>query len=170
MNEGDFSRLLESLHPFFTLLGEVSGSLLGLLFVAVTLRPDALNSEETDQNKSHPKTIFRYLLYLVWLSLLLLIPNNQPSDLGIPIVIQGVYFLILEISGAVKEKRSLKAGQPSNRYRRIGWALVMVAAIAAGICLIFQQAGVAIVLLINVSFCGLLFAAYAIWNVMARDK
>ena len=50
---------METLHPFYSLLGEAAATLLGLLFVSVTFNPQILDSTSRAIQRRYAENIFR---------------------------------------------------------------------------------------------------------------
>jgi len=173
----DFSVELTSLHPFFALLGEVAATFVGLLFIALTWNPYVLGPQADPRFLRIAVNAFRDLLFIVTVSLLLLLPLNNPKEVGQGLLYPSVTFLVFLIVGAF---RNLIGKSQLSQLRRIRFyavsGLVYVASVIASLLLLFQEEShpssidLPIVLLINASFLGLFSAIQVAWYVLITAR
>jgi hypothetical protein len=80
------------LHTYFATAAEVAGTLLGLLFVAISLRYDAILGQAAErEGRAIATAAFTALVNALALALLALLPN---INLGIPAIVLAVLCLV----------------------------------------------------------------------------
>jgi hypothetical protein len=172
MDFTNFSSAMEALHPFYSLLGEAAATLLGLLFVSVTFNPQILDSNSGPIQRRYAENIFRQFFFLVWLSLMMLLPMT-PSELGWSVLIQSLFFLIWVLIGFY---RSL--GTPDffkNRLMRQSYLFnfaIYAGAIWAGFTFVYAKPdqSYSFALLLSVSFLSLLSGLAGVWRLMVGSR
>jgi hypothetical protein len=172
MDSTNFSSAMEALHPFYSLLGEAAATLLGLLFVSVTFNPQILDSTSRPIQRRYAENIFRQFFFLVWLSLMMLLPMT-PSQLGWNVLIQSLFFLIWVLIGFC---RSL--GTPDffkNRLMRQSYLFnfaIYAGAIWAGFTFVGAKPdqSYSFALLLSVSFLSLLSGLAGVWRLMVGSR
>ena len=172
MDFTSFRSAIEALHPFYSLLGEAAATLLGLLFVSVTFNPTILQSSSGAVQRRSAENIFRQFVFLVWLSLLMLLPMT-PAELGWSLLAQSVCFLIWIFFGFWRDLR-----MPDISKDRIWWRshftnfAVYLGAAWAGCVLLGWSANISdsFSFLIAVSFLSLFSALYGVWRLMVSSR
>ena len=98
--EDSFGTAIGRWRDFESLVGAAAATLLGLLFVAASLRPAAFNPAN---NPDHPDllligldTMVMFLLAIA-ISLLLLIPDITPMSLGISLIALTIFALVHKV-------------------------------------------------------------------------
>jgi hypothetical protein len=93
-------------HDFFLLTGTAAATLAGLVFVALTLRPEALDRDSRPGARALARQLFGNFVGVLLLSLLALIPGQGREALGVEFVLAGALGVATTVA----------------RLRRIGWA------------------------------------------------
>ncbi|MDQ2651951.1 MAG: hypothetical protein M3Z20_02805 [Chloroflexota bacterium] len=90
-----FADALADWVPFYALAGAAAATLLGLLFVAVSLRLAIFRDPETADVSYFATFIFANMLGALIVSGLALVPHESSRSLAIPLVVLGVIGLIM---------------------------------------------------------------------------
>lgn len=86
-----FASDLEAWHDFYMLAGTAAATLLGLLFVAVSLHIDMISrSGESGEVMVFARQTFANFLIILSFAFIIMIPNQNPSGTGIPLIIIGL--------------------------------------------------------------------------------
>jgi hypothetical protein len=86
MPESTFAQSVDAWHDFYVVAGTVGATLMGLLFVAVSLRLDTIADPTRPDLRSRANNGYEQFLYIVLFSLMFLIPDQSRSGLGIPLL------------------------------------------------------------------------------------
>lgn len=78
----DFAQEIEAWNAFFTLAGGAAATLMGLLFVAITLRTDIRAQISGSLQKTTASHSFVGYLCVLLFSLFFLIPNQDSTSIG----------------------------------------------------------------------------------------
>jgi len=100
----EFASELAAWHDFYLLLGGACATLVGLVFVAVTLNIDRLRGESGGSTLQLAERAFGYFLVLVVLSLVQLMPDLTPTALATALICMGAAGLL---RGIVRLRRGL---------------------------------------------------------------
>jgi hypothetical protein len=106
-----FAQAIEGWHDFYLMIGTAAATLVGLLFVSLSLNVDAITRPENADLRLLAAQTFAGFLNVVMLAVLFLIPRQVPPGLGLPLLGISGYGLY-ETAG-----RFLKTG----RARPHGW-------------------------------------------------
>jgi len=89
-----FAQYFERWHDFYMLAGTSAATLIGLLFVSLTLNIEVMRDESQIGLRELATQTFGSFLYILLISLLLLIPDNHPQFIGIQLLILGTFGLV----------------------------------------------------------------------------
>src|SRR5713101_1159897 len=84
-----FAQGIQGWHDFYLLVGTAAATLLGLLFVAVSFNLDVIADQSHANLRATAGLTFNSFLYILIFSLLFLIPNPTPLQLGVPLLCVG---------------------------------------------------------------------------------
>lgn len=84
-----FSRAVAGWQGFYQLVGTAAATLLGLLFVAVSLNLEVLTDERHAELRARAVLTFNSFLYILIFALLFLIPQVTPAVLGVGLLLVG---------------------------------------------------------------------------------
>lgn len=87
---GSFSSDISSWESFFMLAGTASATLIGLLFVAVSLHLDLIGESGAATVLSLARRTFTRFILVVIIALLFLVPHQDPRGLGLPLLAFGI--------------------------------------------------------------------------------
>jgi len=85
-----FSAAVASWQSFYMLAGTSSATLVGLLFVAVSLHLDLVGESGAEVILSLARRTFTRFILIVVVALLFLVPDQRPLGLGLPLLALGV--------------------------------------------------------------------------------
>ncbi|MGI8826231.1 MAG: hypothetical protein ACR2JC_11415 [Chloroflexota bacterium] len=85
-----FSSTIASWQSFYVLAGSASATLIGLLFVAVSLHIDLIGESGAAVILSMARRTFIRFILVVLVALLFLVPHQNPQGLGLPLLALGV--------------------------------------------------------------------------------
>jgi hypothetical protein len=114
-----------SWHDFYVTMGTASASLIGLLFVAISLNLDAITGESRDELRAFAEQAFNSFSSVLLIAVFFLIPERDPGVLG------GLY-LVLGVVAGYRILRRAPAVWRGRRRDRLGeavfWRFVLPAA------------------------------------------
>jgi hypothetical protein len=107
-----FAATIESWHDFYMLAGSAAATLLGLLFVAVSLHIDILSKARKSADVSmFALQAFANFLIIISFAFIFMVPDESPSSMGIPLLSLG----LLELLQTARLWRSFEFGDRKER-------------------------------------------------------
>jgi len=103
-------------HAFYLLTGGSGATRAGLVFVALTLRPEALDEQARAGARSLARQLFGNFVGVVLLSLIALIPGQGHEALGTEFTLAGLLAMATTLS------RTRRIGLVGGRGPRSRWA------------------------------------------------
>jgi hypothetical protein len=85
-----FSSTVESWQSFYMLAGTASATLIGLLFVAISLHLDLIGEPGASAILSLARRTFTRFILVLIVALLFLVPRQDPEGLGLPLLAFGI--------------------------------------------------------------------------------
>jgi hypothetical protein len=85
----DFTQVLMGWETFYLLTGTAAATLIGLLFIAVSINIDIFHGEALMDLQYFAALTFNCLFYVLLISILFLIPGLGPWGLGVPLLLLG---------------------------------------------------------------------------------
>lgn len=132
----DFARVVERWHDFYLLVGTASATLVGLLFIALTLNVDLLHRDEYGAARTLARQSFACFINLLTIAGVMLIPEQSPSGVGIPLISIGGISLFFTIRSMAARRRRGESGTIGEILRYTALMIVgMVALVGLGIFL-----------------------------------
>ena len=122
----DFSRLVGEWQLFYATIMGCSATLLGLLFVSVSLNRSIIMHKENAHLMFYSRQTFGLFLAIISISLTFIIPRQSPAGVGIPLTCIGTAGLYNAARGLIS--RFLKK-EYMEALRRYGWSSVAFTAI-----------------------------------------
>ena len=165
MNEATFA----SWHDFYLTMGTASASLIGLLFVALSLNLDAITDDSRDDLRAFADQAFSSFSVVLLIAVFFLIPENDASTLG-------SLYIVLSFFAAYRMLRRVPAvwtGRHRGRPREATfWRFVLPTAavlglFVVGLGLIVGQAS-ALYWLVAVIIGLLMSAARSSWDILVK--
>lgn len=159
-----FADAVRDWHDFFLALAEVSASLTGLLFVAITLRPRAVSEPGVFESRAFSALVG--LLSVTLTSLLMLFPRPYTRwavvAVGLMALVQIVY--------SIPRRRQATATRV-GRNRRVAYDVVLTLIVVAGVLASGQwAAGVAFFLVAVAQISLIALAGSAAWLLVSPAR
>jgi len=88
--QGTFTEGILRWHDFYALVGGAAAGLLGLLFVSVSLHLDVITTSAGNEVRILSEQTFLSFIYVLLISMLFMIPYQNASGLGLPLLAIGV--------------------------------------------------------------------------------
>src|SRR5437868_14405384 len=117
-----FGNVLLGWHDFFLASAGATAALLGLLFVGVSINLRAMAAAERVDARARAGQVFVNLVFVLVISLIMLIPNPDPSSIAYSLALVAafaLYRVIRNAAAVVRERDRLR--NPLATLRRIGW-------------------------------------------------
>jgi hypothetical protein len=119
-----------SWHDFYLTMGTASASLIGLLFVALSLHLDLVTRESRDDVRAFAEQAFNSFSTVLLIAVFFLIPEQNPAFLG-------VAYVLLALIGGYRILRRAPAVWRGRRRDRLGaaafWRFVLPTAATLGL-------------------------------------
>jgi hypothetical protein len=156
-------------HDFYITMGTASASLIGLLFVALSINVDAITGASRDDLRAFAEQAFTSFSTVLLIAVVFLIPTADPGSIGVAYVILGVV-------GGARMLRRAPAIWRGLRQSHIGeavfWRFVLPVAalfglVATGLGLITGQPS-ALYWLVTVIIGLLMLAARSSWDLLVK--
>src|SRR5918995_4454761 len=80
-------------HDFFAAVAGVAATLVGLVFVALALNPTVMADDSPAGLRTWAGQTFQSFLMVLFVALVVLIPETGPLGLGLPLLIVGIWGL-----------------------------------------------------------------------------
>ncbi len=125
--------MLEGWHEFYALLGTAAAALVALLFVAATIGAGYLSTERAGPTRTFTSPIVFHYTYVLFLSLVALIPANTATALAIIVGVSAAVALVYSSFILVRVMRS----NAIDMDDRLGYGAGPLAAYAAALAASF---------------------------------
>jgi hypothetical protein len=159
---------LASWHDFYSTMGTASASLIGLLFVALSINLEAITGGSRDELRAFAEQAFLSFSLVLLIAVVFLIPTNAPDSLGVAFLVLGIVsgVRMLLRAPAIWRGRRDRLGQVAF-WRFILPAADLVGLVAAALGFILDQPS-ALYWLVFVIIGLLLSAARSSWDLLVR--
>ncbi len=160
---------LESWHDFYLTIGTASASLIGLLFVALSINLDVVTAEGREELRVFAEQAFNSFTITLLMSVVFLVPEDGASIIGISYVFlaAGAGFRLLRRGPAVWRGRK-RGGMGEAIFWRFGLpAAAAIGLLASGVALMMDQPN-ALYWLVPVVLVLLLSAARSSWDLLVE--
>jgi hypothetical protein len=164
-----FTRAVEGWHDFYLMIGAAAATLVGLLFVSLSLNVDAITRPENDDLRMLAAQTFTSFICVIAFSVLFLIPDQGPAGLGLPLLGIGGYGLYKTASqfSQTRRKRPRAWGRGSVARRFVIPIVCFVTlVIIAGSVLLGQTDG--LYWLVPVMILLIVTASSNAWELLMR--
>ena len=92
-----FSLAIEGWHDFYLMIGTAAATLMGLLFVSLSLNADIIVRQENEDLRILARQSFTNFLCILMFSVIFLIPSQATLGLGLPLLGIGAFGLYTTI-------------------------------------------------------------------------
>ncbi len=166
-----FSQAVMSWHDFYIMTGTASASLLGLLFVGLSLNLDIILRQENIRLSGLATQTFGNFVYVIFLSITMLIPGQNSLGVGIPLLIMGFYGTLTNGRALV---RAVQKPNPAWGAAYVFWRFVGPVLAFLGLLVIsyyaFQSNASALYGLIAIIVFLLLVATRNSWDLLVQAR
>ena len=126
-----FEQTVAAWTGFYAYFGAASATLLGLLFVALSLRLNLFHQMQVEDVRDYAVQRFGQFMALVLISALFLIPHQRPLGIGLPIALLAALGILWQ---AHVWRVSIRVNAPNDLYEQARIALyVFTLALYAGL-------------------------------------
>jgi hypothetical protein len=101
-----FSEAISNWETFYLLVGTAAVTLIGLLFIAVSINIELFHGNLSNVFQSFAALTFNCYFYVLLLAILFIIPGNTYLGLGIPILLLGI---LVTINAILQQRRAKKS-------------------------------------------------------------
>jgi hypothetical protein len=101
-----FTQSVEAWHDFYMMIGTASATLVGLLFVSLSINADTITRPENADLRVLAAQAFTGFLNVIMLAVLFLIPDQGPHGLGLPLLGISGYGLYETAGRFLKTRRA----------------------------------------------------------------
>ena len=159
---------LASWHDFYVTMGTASASLIGLLFVALSINLEAITGGSRDELRAFAEQAFLSFSLVLLIAVVFLIPTNAPDSLGVAFLVLGIVggVRMLLRAPAIWRGRRGRLGQVAF-WRFILPAAALVGLIVSAIGFMIDERS-ALYWLVFVIIGLLLSAARSSWDLLVR--
>ncbi len=124
-----FSAAVEVWHDYYMMVGTASATLVGLLFVGLSLNMELLRRPESADLRTLAALTFNCFIYVLMFAIVFLIPNQGPQGLGLPLLGMGAAGLGSTILEYVRSRESRRSWGRSVVARRFAVPLLSFAGV-----------------------------------------
>ena len=158
-----------SWHDFYVTMGAASASLIGLLFVALSLNLDAITATSSEDLRALAEQAFNSFSLVLLIAVVFLVPSNDPTT-------YGVAYVLLAVGAGYRMLRRAPAVWRGRQRDRLGegvvWRFVLPGAavlglLASGLGLVAGQPS-ALYWLVAVIIGLLMSAARSSWDLLVK--
>jgi hypothetical protein len=100
-----FTQVVEGWHDFYMMMGTSAATLIGLLFVSLSLNADMITRKENADLRVLATHTFGNFMSVLMFAVLFLIPHQVPQGLGLPLLGIGGYGLYNTVSHLLETRR-----------------------------------------------------------------
>jgi hypothetical protein len=162
----DFTQILMGWETFYLLTGTAAATLIGLLFIAISINIDIFRGDAQIGFQHFATLTFNCFFYVLFTSMLFLIPGLGPLGLGIPLLALGLLGLA---NALLQQRRTRRTQSPGTdaaaRFTVPSLCLLGMAAVGVMVIVHFS---LALYGLVPVVFLLLASASVNAWTLLVR--
>lgn len=133
----EFAQRVQEWQLFYATIAGSSATLVGLLFVALSVNPEAASRAKDQDLRTLARQTFTTFLYIIGIALTFLVPRQVPLGVGLPLAFISIVGLRYTLADVLAARRNVslaaQRGHPSRRGLLRIAALLMLIAIAAAV-------------------------------------
>jgi len=100
-----FAQAVEAWHDFYIMVGTAAATLIGLLFVSLSLNASVIRRKSNADLRALAAQTFGNFLSVLMFAVVFLIPSQVPEGLGLPLVAVGGFQLYNTVSRLLEARR-----------------------------------------------------------------
>jgi hypothetical protein len=164
-----FAQAVESWHDFYLMVGTAAATLIGLLFVSLSLNNEVIARKANEDLRALARLTFGNFMSVLMFAVLFLIPSQVPLGLGLPLLGTGAYGLYNTGRHFMETRRkpSRPWGRGSLVLRFITPAVCFMALMGIAVWVLFGRTG-GLYWLVPVMILLLLVASRNAWDLLMR--
>lgn len=168
MSEADFATLVASWHDFYLMAGTSAATLIGLLFVGISINLDQITSEEGTGVRVLAEQAFANFVIVMFIALFVLIPGQERQILSVELAIVGTLGTVRVVLRTVSIRRRQVRPFGGMRYvvRRFGLSAVAGIGTIAVAATLPTNPTTGLYWLIGVVLIFLISAADSAWDLL----
>lgn len=154
--------------PFFAAVAGATATLVGLLFVSLSINREKITAAENRHLLRLAQRSFGDYLFAMFIALLFLVPNHETYGLAGPLFILAAvrgWFLIRALARAIKEQASTWGGWREQIFSVLSWLGLIVAGVE-----IYRGQILATFILVPVISLLLVNASMNAWALLIMEK
>jgi hypothetical protein len=159
----DFAAYLQQWHPFFTTMVVTAATLMGLIFLAVSLHIELFKQTQSREPKQIAWQTFVNFLTVIFVGVLFLIPGMSPPVFGVMLAILGLAGTIIVVRRWVRAAGHLPLGRALIAF--IPVMACNLGMVIAGVFTAFSRTG-ALVAMAPIVILLLGMAVYDAWDLV----
>jgi len=165
-----FSEATALWHDFYLLAGTTAATLMGLLFVAMSIHWDMVVQESRAHLHAIALEAFGSFLVVVFLSLMMLTPAGAPRPFGLGVAMLGAVRFVVGIrhSKVIWGSQDDAFSRKELLYRAVALPAAFVLLAGGGVLLMKHQIDMALAVLTFAVFLLLAMGARASWDLLVR--
>lgn len=101
-----FAQAIDGWHDFYIMIGTASATLIGLLFLSLSLNADMITRRANADLRALAAHTFGNFMSVLMFAVLFLIPSQVPPGLGLPLLGTGAYGLYSTLSHFLETRRT----------------------------------------------------------------
>jgi hypothetical protein len=138
-----FTQAIDGWHDFYLMIGAAAATLVGLLFVSLSLNVDAITRQANAGLRVMAAQTFTGFLNVVMLAVLFLIPSQVPLGLGLPLLGISGYGLYETVARLLKTSRVRRRtwGRGGIAWRFVVPSLCFVGLMVIAVSVLLGQTG-----------------------------
>jgi hypothetical protein len=162
----NFVQMLQSWQPFYTTIATSSATLMGLLFVSLSLNRQRLD----ERGRMTARRTFASLIDLLVLALIFLIPHEHPFGLGMALTAFGI---VRFLSTLVEAVHLAKGRVWSTFFRSSATHITMQLILSSGVAMlgiaIYRQSESALFWPVAIVVALLGLASWSAWELLFKE-
>jgi len=166
-----FAEVLHDWQPFYITFATACATLVGLLFVAVSLNRDSLSRADGGQRMWIARQTFYDFLMLFLVALLLIAPHRSPTSVGLTLLVFGALWSV-GLGRAFRMSITMRRQPPSRRGFVLGFGLSFAGLLSVYVVAVGMLLGrvSALVWLVAVLANLLLFTGRNAWLLLVPSR
>jgi len=165
-----FTEITAQWHDFYLLAGTVAATLMGLLFVAMSIHWDVIVEESRAHLHAIALEAFGSFLVVTFLALMMLTPTPAPRPFGLGVAMLGAVRFVVGIrhSKQIWGSRDETFSRGELLYRSVMLPAAFVLLAGGGVLLMKHQIDMALGVLTFAVFLLIAMGARASWDLLVR--